>query len=549
MQLVKLTQGSPEWHAHRRVHFNASDAPAMMGCSPYKTRAQLLHEMATGIAADIDAGTQRRFDDGHRFEALARPLAEEIIGEELYPVIGTEGRLSASFDGLTLLAEKAFEHKTLSAELADVLHADCKGFELPLHYQVQMEQQCLVSGADSVLFMATKWDGERLVDSRHCWYRHSDELAAKILAGWEQFAADLAAYVPPVIEAEVIGRTPETLPALRIEVTGMVTASNLDAFKQHALAVFSGINRNLKTDQDFADAEKTVKWCGDVEDRLAAAKQHALSQTESIDALFRAIDEIGAEARRVRLQLDKDVKARKEAIRGEIVADGVAGWNAHLQALHARLDGVKIAVAQPDFGGAIKGKKTVESLRNAVDTALAAAKIEASALADKIDANLRAYREQAAGFEFLFPDYRLLAIKAADDMAAVIKNRISEHEAAEAAKREAAAEREKQAQIAAQMRTLDAAEDAAIVAPPVAPARVIHPAAVALRGERPTLKLGEINARLGLTVSADFLTELGFEAHIERSSRLYRESEWPAICAGISAHVLAAAKAKHAGAA
>lgn len=534
MQLVKLTQGSPEWHAHRRVHFNASDAPAMMGCSPYKTRAQLLHEMATGIAADVDAGTKRRFDDGHRFEALARPLAEEIIGEDLYPVIGTEGRLSASFDGLTLLADKAFEHKTLNAELADVLHADCKGFELPLHYQVQMEQQCLVSGADSVLFMATKWDGERLIASCHCWYRHNDELAAKIIAGWEQFAADLAAYVPPVIEAEVIGRTPETLPALRIEVTGMVTASNLDAFKQHALAVFSSINRDLKTDQDFADAEKAVKWCGDVEDRLAAAKQHALSQTESIDALFRAIDEISAEARRVRLQLDKDVKARKEAIRGEIVADGVASWNSHLQALHARLDGVKIAMAQPDFGGAIKGKKTVESLRNAVDTALASAKIEASALADKIDVNLRAYREQAAGFEFLFPDYRLLVVKAADDLAAVIKNRISEHQAAEAAKLAAAAAK-------------PAAVPAQVEQP--APARVIHPAAVALRGERATLKLGEINARLGLIVTADFLQGLGFEATIDRNARLYRESDWPSICAGISARVLAAAKTTHAEAA
>ena len=33
-----------------------------------------------------------------------------------------------------------------------------------------------------------------------------------------------------------------------------------------------GINTNLESDEDFADAEKTVKWCADVEDRLAAAK-------------------------------------------------------------------------------------------------------------------------------------------------------------------------------------------------------------------------------------------------------------------------------------
>ncbi len=56
--------------------------------------------------------------------------------------------------------------------------------------------------------------------------------------------------------------------------------------------MFSAINTDLQTDQHFADAEKTVKWCGEVEERLEAAKQHALSQTETIDALFRTIDEI-----------------------------------------------------------------------------------------------------------------------------------------------------------------------------------------------------------------------------------------------------------------
>jgi predicted phage-related endonuclease len=70
------------------------------------------------------------------------------------------------------------------------------------------------------------------------------------------------------------------------------------------------VNRDLSTDADFADAEKAVKWCSDVESRLAAAKEHALSQTASIEALFRTIDDISAEARTVRLELDKLVTAR-----------------------------------------------------------------------------------------------------------------------------------------------------------------------------------------------------------------------------------------------
>ena len=42
MKTLDLVQGSPEWHAHRAAHHNASDAPAMLGVSQYNSRTQLL---------------------------------------------------------------------------------------------------------------------------------------------------------------------------------------------------------------------------------------------------------------------------------------------------------------------------------------------------------------------------------------------------------------------------------------------------------------------------------------------------------------------------
>ena len=120
MQELKIIQGTPEWHEFRSRHLGASDAPAMMGESPYKTRDELLREKATGVAVDVSEETQRRFDDGHRFEALARPLAEKIIGEELYPVVGSNGKFAASFDGVAMLGDVIFEHKTLNAALAAI---------------------------------------------------------------------------------------------------------------------------------------------------------------------------------------------------------------------------------------------------------------------------------------------------------------------------------------------------------------------------------------------------------------------------------------------
>jgi predicted phage-related endonuclease len=141
----------------------------MLGVSPYKTRAALLRELATGIGAEVDAATQQRFDDGHRFEALARPLAEQIIGEELYACVGVDGRYSASFDGLTLMGETAWEHKTLSESLREaILRAeageDITGADLPEMYRAQMEHQCMVSDAQRVLFMATRWEGDQVAE-------------------------------------------------------------------------------------------------------------------------------------------------------------------------------------------------------------------------------------------------------------------------------------------------------------------------------------------------------------------------------------------------
>lgn len=54
----------------------------------------------------------------------------------------------------------------------------------------------------------------------------------------------------------------------------------------------------------------------------------------------------------------------------------------------------------------------------------------------------------------------------------------------------------------------------------------------------PTIKLGDISERLGFTVTADFLSRLGFQpVTTERSAKLYRESNFGSICSAIISHV------------
>ena len=525
MKTIELQQGTPEWHAFRAEHYTASDAPAMLGISPYKTRNELLREKKLGITPELDAATQARMAKGHEYEAQARPSAEEKIGEELYPAVGVcaaHPKLAASFDGITMDGRLIWEHKTIN----DTIRAAVANAEIPEHHRAQLEHQLIVSGAGEAIFCASNGSDEAISIR----YESDPAMRERILKGWEQFSEDLKTFEAQPEPVQAIGRAPEHLPALRIEVTGQVTASNLADFKEYALSVFAGINRNLVTDQDFADAEQTVKWCSNVEDRLQAAKQHALSQTASIDDLFRAIDDISAEARRVRLELDKLVKARKEAIRAEIVAAGQKALQEHVTSLNARIGRPLMPAVHADFAAAIKGKRTIFSLRDAVDDTLAQAKIDANAIADRITINLRAldeHKEHAS----LFPDVQALVGKHPEDLQAVIAQRIAEHEAREQARRQA--EEEAKARAAAEQ-ARQQAEAAKVAAPaPVAQAAPqSQPTQTA-----PSLTVSQINARLGFVVTADFLQALGFEATQQGARKLYCPNQFPAICQAIARHV------------
>ena len=555
MTPLSFSQGSPAWHAARARHFCASEAPAMLGVSKYMTRSELLAQKKTGITEDVDAGKQRLFDSGHEAEAKARPIAEGIIGQDLFPMVGVREvdglPLLASLDGIVMDESLVWETKLWNESLAQA----CVAGELEPHYWAQLEHQLIVTQAETVLFTTSDGTPERTAQT---WYVSMPERRQQVIDGWKQFAQDLATFVPEVAEAKPVGRTPETLPALRIEVTGMVTASNLAEYKAHALAVFESINRELVTDDQFADAEKTIKWAGDVESRLAAAKQHALSQTSSIDELFRTIDDISSEARRVRLDLDKLVKARKDTIRLEIVTGGAQALSAHLESLNKRLGKSYMPSVPADFAGAIKNKRTLESMRDSVATALANAKIEASAIADRIQANLTTLRELGADHTFLFSDTATIVLKAPDDLHLIVKSRIADHKAAEVVKEEATrvriqAEEQAKAQAAA-----DAEIAAAKLASEEAIAKAAQPAPVVVQPAQPmqpvvfveqvqieqpedtgaTMRLGQIADRLGFTVTAEFLSGLGFEpSATDKNAKLYKTRLFPLICRALVKHI------------
>ena len=424
MKIHNVAQGSAEWLALRAQHFTASEAPAMMGASKYQSRTDLLAAKKTGISPEVTPSQQFIFDKGHATEALARPLTEALIGEELYPIVATEGNLLASMDGATMLGETLFEHKLWNESVV----AQVKAGDLAPHYYWQLEQQLLVSGAERVIFVCSDGTPENFV---HMEYRPVAGRAAQLIEGWKQFEADLANFEMADAPSIVVGKAPDELPALRIELTGMVTASNLKVFEDSALAVIDSVKTTLSTDQDFADAKKAVKWCGDVEEAVAVAKKQALSQTQSIDELFSSLDRISVHARETRLKVDKLVKAQELLVKTNIKQKAELALADHIAAINKTLGKVTLPHVVSDFAGAMKNKRTIASLQDAVDTELARAKIDASQAADSIRLNLTSLAELAVDHAFLFSDVQQLVTKANDDLVTLIKFRISEHQKAE----------------------------------------------------------------------------------------------------------------------
>lgn len=467
MQIVNLTQGSPAWHQHRAQHWNASDAPAMMGCSSYKTRSELVRELATGISPEADAATERRFADGHRFEALARPLAEEIIGEELSPCVGTEGKLSASFDGLTFMNDTAFEHKSLNDRLRAVMYKDCTGADLPLQYQVQMEQQAAVAGCERILFMATKWapDGT-LLEQLYCWYTPNPELRAQILAGWEQLALEVAAYVPAdTSTAPVVAEPVESLPAVAVQLQGsLAVVSNLDKVAVAVRAFIDGMVAKPATDQEFADAEAECKALKKGEEAMKAAVANALAQVSDVEAFTRTANDLADLMRTTRLAREKLVAAEKESRKAEIVASAQANLDQHIAALNQqRLGANWIPRVAGGFAEAIRGKKSLDNMRDAIAVVLTNAKADANALAGRLEANRQHLRQDDGDWIALFADFAAVGGKAPEDFQALAALRIGQHRQAEAKRLEAERERIRQEEEARAQRAA-AAESARVAA-------------------------------------------------------------------------------------
>lgn len=149
---------------------------------------------------------------------------------------------------------------------------------------------------------------------------------------------------------------------LNVSAKGEVLSSNLAEFRASVKTVLDSINRTPKTDEEFGLAEQNVKMLKGAEDTVKAAKEKALKDAESLYQFFSALDESSEEIRQARLALEKKIAAEKEKIRTSLINEA--------------LDRLECAprLRKKEFGGvmtdAIKGKRTLKSIKDALDAAV-----------------------------------------------------------------------------------------------------------------------------------------------------------------------------------
>ena len=446
MRVYNLRQGSDEWHALRAsVDGAASEAPVMMGASKKMRRDELLAMKKLGIEREISEYVQRFiFPQGHEAEALARPLVEVILETDLYPVTGTrevEGlTLLASLDGTTdfedtLFDEEIwipspgdllFEHKLWNQSLVAMVNAG--EVDDPEKYW-QLEQQALVTGVYRIKFVVSDGTETNMV---HCWYKSQPERRKQLIRGWHQFVSDLKDYehIEKVIKPEA--KVVRNLPTPSIRINGEIALiSNLDVFGKELDLFVSGINMKPEDDQAFADAESAVKILQKAQDALDTAEAAALSQAASIDEMRTAKQLHWDLARNTRLTLQKVIASQKETIRLNILNTARVGLSDYIRKLNEGLGG-EYVVNHGDFVSAMKGKRTIETLRGACNDELAKIKIDASEQAEKIRKNIASLKELIIDHKFLFQDFKIIIYKDNDDLVILAKHRIQEHETEQA---------------------------------------------------------------------------------------------------------------------
>jgi hypothetical protein len=216
---------------------------------------------------------------------------------------------------------------------------------------------------------------------------------------------------------------------LLISIKGEITASNFYEWQTSLIQYIDSTNTELVTDEDFANADGTVKTFKAIEKRLDTVKQSALDQSHDIICLFKAIDSIKSHVRETRLVLNRQLTKRKKEIRLELIDSAIKRVKKFINSQEGvfPLLNHKDILQELDFELAIKGKSSLTIAQFALDRLVQAKIKEVGQRLDLVALNERRLSNVCNNYHFLFHDKKALLLKATDDLDILISNRVLDY--------------------------------------------------------------------------------------------------------------------------
>lgn len=159
-KIIEVKQNTKEWRVWRDKGLGASDAPIVMGVSPWITRFQLWG-YKTGLLERPEPNVYqaKAMQRGHDLEPQARKIFEDKYAKGSFPATSFEHAtypyLRASLDGYNKESNTNLEIKCPGK----VDHALAVSGKVPEKYIPQTQMQMIVSGANTTQYFS--WDGEK----------------------------------------------------------------------------------------------------------------------------------------------------------------------------------------------------------------------------------------------------------------------------------------------------------------------------------------------------------------------------------------------------
>lgn len=182
-----LEQGSAAWLQWRLEGIGASDAPVIMGVSPYKTPLDLYREKK-GIYQQPQTAAMAR---GNHLEPYIREQFIEMVGVEVHPGCFEHSELEwcrCSVDGINIQRQMVIEIK--APKKSD--HERALNKKVPDHYYPQVQHILFVTGLQFLFYVSYYADDLAIVE-----VERDDDYIETLVEQEKKFLENVKKGVPP----------------------------------------------------------------------------------------------------------------------------------------------------------------------------------------------------------------------------------------------------------------------------------------------------------------------------------------------------------------